>query len=93
MKSKSLSIQLAEAKKDVEHYQNRADEIYRASEKLNNRIKELESQEFSSRMAVEMWRKDLLEIIRWHANPETAKFPYRVTKDQRNGTGEYEQKY
>lgn len=26
----------------------------------------------------------LLEIIRWHINPETAKFPFRLEKSQRD---------
>lgn len=79
---KTLAVQLAEAERNSEHYRERYDESYKASGKLHERIKELERGELSAKMAVEMWRKDLLEIIRWLANPETARNPFRRDKDQ-----------
>lgn len=29
--------------------------------------------------------RHLFEIIRWQANPETTKFPFRAEKEQRDG--------
>src|SRR5260370_1058683 len=81
---KTLTVQLAEAQRDAAHYRERYDESYKASGNLHERIKELERGELSAKMTVEMWRKDLLEIIRWQANPETAKNPFKRDKEQRS---------
>ncbi len=76
---------LEQALKDIEYEKGRKQEIQKRldiyEEKEKNRYLAISQENHKT----EIENKNLLEIIRWHINPETAKYPFFVEKSQRDG--------
>jgi len=77
---KQLEEELERMEKDKDHWYSQWRELKDKKEKEEqNKIFILE--ENNKKMASQV--QNLLEVIRWHANPETAKYPFEIEKSQR----------
>ncbi len=84
MKKVSITKQLNDQKAETEFYRGK-------NVTLNEMIDDLRKKDENNvrNMCSELSRsndnqRQLLEVIRWMINPETAKFPFRSDKDQRD---------
>lgn len=79
----TLRQQLEKALQDVDYQKGRYNEVYaklsRYEEKEKDKMMGLQ-RDYED---VKRENEKLLEIIRWHINPETAKYPFEAEKDQR----------
>lgn len=85
MAKPTLQQQLTGALADKEFFkaqaQTRSEEISR----LKDRVAELDLEVRGSIRSQYELSRHLFEIVRWQANPETTKFPFRAEKEQRDG--------
>lgn len=84
MKKTTITQQLEEALREIEYQKGRFNSI---SEKLQAYEEKEKTRLNIFRVDMENYRKEnsnLLEVIRWQINPETAKYPYEVEKNQRS---------
>ena len=79
---KQLEAKIQSLEKDKEIWYGKYQELKDANEKR----KVLESNLFNQKQDItERQIRDLMEIIRWQINPQTAKAPFMPTKDERDG--------
>jgi len=76
---KGLEQELKYQMEEKDRWWRKHDELVKENRQENNRIiGSLRDDNYNLVSQV----KNLLEIIRWQVNPETAKAPFQVTKDQ-----------
>ena len=80
----TLQQQLTGALADKEYFKGKAEARSEEISRLKDRIAEMDLQVRGSINAQVELSRHLFEIVRWQANPETTKFPFRAEKEQRD---------
>lgn len=81
----TLQQQLTSALADKEYFRAQAQTRSEEMSRLKDRVSETDLQSRGSISSQADLSRHLFEIIRWHANPETTKFPFRAEREQRDG--------
>lgn len=91
MAKKTLKDDLAEARSSAKYWKDRAEKDGEAIREarieiiaVNRTVDALKTSLFEIEKIKGDYERKMFEIVRWHVNPETAKFPFRAEKDQRD---------
>lgn len=84
MAKKTLRDEIEEAKRDAQYWRGKAEANQEAKNDLDKRNRDMMNGMASNMQETMSLSRNLLEIIRWMTNNETAKYPFNSEKDQRD---------
>lgn len=79
---KTMKDLVSEAQRSEQYWKGRADANQTAKEELDKQQRTVMNGYAENNRRIETLAQNMLEIVRWHINPETAKYPFRIDKEQ-----------